>query len=107
YHTRRAEFARGRSMPDGLRAMDPDKSWKQMKKASKPLFQSLGDLRDMQVMTEWVERLGSADDSVTKALEDFITEREKQLKQEALKALYAFDRKSWNLWCRELAQRAA
>jgi CHAD domain-containing protein len=106
-HDLRVALRRCRSMADGLRAMDPDKSWKQMKKASKPLFQSLGDLRDMQVMTEWVQRLGNADDPVTKALEDFITEREKQLKQEALKALHAFDRKSWNLWCKELPRRAA
>jgi CHAD domain-containing protein len=106
-HDLRVALRRCRSMADGLRAIDPDKSWKQMKNASRPLFQSLGDLRDMQVMMEWVQRLGSADDPVTKPLEDFISEREKQLKQTALKALHAFDRKTWNLWGKELPRRAA
>ena len=106
-HDLRVALRRCRSMADGLRAIDPDKSWKQMKKASKPLFQSLGNLRDMQVMMEWVERLGGGDDVVAKALQDFITTRERELKQEAQKALHAFDRKAWNSWSKELPRRAA
>jgi hypothetical protein len=40
-----------------LIALDPDSSWKDMKKAGRKLFQALGELRDMQVMREWIERL--------------------------------------------------
>ena len=34
-----------------------------MKKAGKKLFQALGELRDMQVMEEWIEKLGVLGDS--------------------------------------------
>src|SRR5262249_15641753 len=45
---------------DGMMAMDPDHEWKAMKKAGKQLFQSLGDLRDVQVMMDWIEKLESS-----------------------------------------------
>src|SRR3974390_2074900 len=56
-HDLRVSLRRCRSMADGMMAMDPDPSWKAMKKAGKRLFQSLGELRDVQIMMEWVERL--------------------------------------------------
>ena len=46
-------------MADGMMAMDPDDSWKSMKKAGKALFQRLGALRDVQIMMEWIEKLES------------------------------------------------
>jgi CHAD domain-containing protein/HD superfamily phosphodiesterase len=56
-HDLRVALRRCRSMADGIMAMDPDPSWKAMKKAGKRLFQRLGDLRDVQIMMEWVEKL--------------------------------------------------
>src|SRR5208337_2734716 len=41
----------------------PDSSWKDMKKAGRKLFRALGELRDMQVMAEWIEKLSVAGDS--------------------------------------------
>jgi len=57
-HDLRVSLRRCRSMADGLIAMDPDPSWKAMKKAGKQLFQRLGALRDVQIMMEWIEKLG-------------------------------------------------
>src|ERR1700756_3015623 len=57
-HKPRAARRRCRSMADGLMAMDPDPAWKKMKKAGKDLFSKLGELRDVQVMQEWVQKLG-------------------------------------------------
>jgi len=62
-HDLRVALRRCRSLADGLMAIDPDSSWKDMKKAGKKLFQALGELRDMQVMEEWIEKLGIASDS--------------------------------------------
>ena len=62
-HDLRVAVRRCRSLADGLMAIDPDSSWKDMKKAGKKLFQALGELRDMQVMAEWIEKLGDANDS--------------------------------------------
>ena len=62
-HDLRVALRRCRSLADGLMAIDPDSSWKEMKKAGRKLFQALGELRDMQVMAEWIEKLGGASDS--------------------------------------------
>ena len=62
-HDLRVALRRCRSLADGLMAIDPDSSWKDMKKTGKKLFQALGELRDMQVMTEWIEKVGDASDS--------------------------------------------
>ncbi len=59
-HDLRVALRRCRSIADGLRALDPDPSWKQMKKAAKRLFDRLGELRDVQVMEDWVARLGTS-----------------------------------------------
>jgi CHAD domain-containing protein len=56
-HDLRVSLRRCRSLADGLMALDPDPTWKAMKKAGKLLFQRLGALRDVQVMMEWVEKL--------------------------------------------------
>lgn len=56
-HDLRVALRRCRSMADGLIAMDPDPSWKAMKRAGKQLFQRLGDLRDVQIIMEWIENL--------------------------------------------------
>jgi CHAD domain-containing protein/HD superfamily phosphodiesterase len=56
-HDLRVSLRRCRSMADGMIAMDPDPDWKAMKKSGKKLFQSLGALRDVQVMMDWIEKL--------------------------------------------------
>ena len=106
-HDLRVALRRCRSMADGLMAMDPDPSWKQMKRAGKLLFSKLGELRDVQVMQEWVNKLGSPDDPVTSALLRFLAHREAQLKQEAAQALQGFDSKQWKKWATILPRRAA
>jgi CHAD domain-containing protein/HD superfamily phosphodiesterase len=68
-HDLRVALRRCRSLADGMIAMDPDPSWKAMKKAGKQLFQRLGNLRDVQIMMEWIEKLeGEVRDSVEKQL---------------------------------------
>ena len=86
---------RCRSMADGLMMIDPDKSWKKMKKAARPLFQALGELRDTQVMEELVQKLGAADDPAVKCILDYAKLREHDLKSKAMTALDKFDRKAW------------
>jgi len=106
-HDLRVALRRCRSLADGLMAMDPDSSWKDMKKAGKKLFQALGDLRDMQVMQEWIEKLGDASDPVTVKLLNHVHACEAAAKQEAFKALGQFDRKQWRQWSRSLPGRAS
>src|SRR5277367_2420452 len=106
-HDLRVALRRCRSMADGLRVMDPDPAWREMKKAGRQLFRQLGDLRDAHVTEEWVRRLGGAGDPVTVALLQFLAGREAQLKQQAALALQEFDRKQWRRWRTSLPRRAA
>jgi exopolyphosphatase/guanosine-5'-triphosphate,3'-diphosphate pyrophosphatase len=106
-HDLRVALRRCRSLADGLMAIDPDRSWKEMKKAGKKVFQVLGGVRDMQVMQHWIEKLGNADDPVVGKLLEHVRAREIECKQEALKELQQFDRKQWRQWSRSLPRRAA
>ena len=56
-------------------ALDPDQAWKQMKKAGRRLFRSLGELRDVQVMMEWVAKLGDPTDPVSHAFQHYLLQR--------------------------------
>ena len=106
-HDLRVAMRRCRSMADGLMTIDPDKSWKAMKKAGKPLFQALGELRDAQVMEEVVQSLAPANDPVVVSVLSYVRLREQDLKAKALAALEDFDRKAWRSWSRELPRRAS
>jgi CHAD domain-containing protein len=130
-HDLRVALRRCRSLADGLRAIDPDSSWKDMKKSGRKLFQALGELRDMQVMQEWIEKLsrgtlsdnkvsdaaaedetsrvatGDEGDPVRARLLEHVRARETECKQHALKDLNQFDRKQWRQWSRSLPQRAS
>src|SRR5580692_6344943 len=106
-HDLRVALRRCRSMADGLLVMDPDPSWKEMKRAGRQLFRELGELRDAQVMEEWVRSLGSPEDPVTIAFLQFLGGREAGLKQQAAAGLQEFDRKQWRRWSTSLPRRAA
>lgn len=126
-HDLRVSLRRCRSLADGLMALDPDPSWKGMKKAGKKVFQAFGELRDMQVMEEWIGKLDVAGESrdsetagesvanVDRAPRDpvvvkllgHIHAREAACKQEARKDLDQFDRKQWRRWSRTLPSRAS
>ncbi len=106
-HDLRVALRRCRSMVDGLMAMDPNPAWKQMKKAGKRLFSSLGDLRDVHVMEEWVHHFDSPGDPVASKMLEFLALRETHLKQQAAQALQEFDRKQWRKWSSSLPRRAA
>jgi CHAD domain-containing protein len=106
-HDLRVALRRCCSMADGIAAIDPDPDWKAMKKAGKRLFRRLGELRDLHVMQEWVQRLGGPDDPVTPVWLQSIGAREPQLKAEAVQGLAEFDHKQWLRWSRSLPRRMA
>ena len=135
-HDLRVSLRRCRSLADGMMAMDPDRNWKAMKKAGRKLFRSLGALRDVQIMMEWIENLEFANvartpssalpglpsncegnravvslehpsDAAADALLQILRERETEHKRQARTALQEFDRKQWRQWSTTLPQRAA
>ena len=68
-----------------------------MKRLAKPLFSSLGELRDAQVMMEWVAKLSEPDDPVGTSLSAALAQKEIELKVAAQQALASFDRKQWTV----------
>src|SRR6267154_2811700 len=134
-HDLRVSLRRCRSLADGLMAIDPDPDWKAMKKAGKRIFQRLGDLRDIHVMEEWVEKLershpeagrspalladrnpapmvgvasaSNPTEAVAQDLLKILKEGEQEQKNEAKGALEEFDRKQWRRWSKSLPARAA
>ena len=105
-HDLRVALRRCRSMADGLMTLDPSPEWKRMKKAGKELFSALGELRDAQVMTDWIEQLSESEDPVSKVLAAHAAAREQAFKQSAQAAIADFDRKRWSRWVEELPQRS-
>jgi CHAD domain-containing protein len=106
-HDLRVALRRCRSMADGMMAIDPSSSWKEMKRAGRRLFRGLGALRDTQVMTEWVQQLVPENDAEVKVLLDVLAEQESKHKLLAAQALRDFDTKQWRKWSRELPLRTA
>jgi CHAD domain-containing protein len=106
-HDLRTALRRCRSMADGLMTFDPDPAWKKMKKAGKQLFSSLGELRDIHVLGDWVQQLAPKDDLAGKILVDYVAEQEQVHKSKAADALRNFDPKQWSRWANDLPARAA
>jgi CHAD domain-containing protein len=106
-HDLRVAIRRCRSMADGFLSVDPDPAWKEMKRLAKPLFSGLGDLRDTQVMTEWVTKLSPPDDTVGQSLLTWLADKETVLKAAAQQALGEFDRKHWASLNAHLARRTS
>ncbi len=104
-HDLRVAIRRCRSMADGFLSVDPDPAWKRMKRLAKPLFSSLGDLRDTQVMMEWVAKLSPAGDPVGESLTAALAQKETTLKLAAQDALAGFDRSRWASLNAHLAKR--
>jgi len=105
-HDVRVALRRCRTMADTLREVNPDPGWRKLKKASKELFHTLGDLRDTQVEQEWVEKLGSRGDPARKHMLQLLSRREKKCWQSAEQALGDFDRKLWRKLLRKLPGKA-
>jgi CHAD domain-containing protein len=105
-HGVRVALRRCRTMAETLREVNPDPRWRKLKKQSKQLFHSLGDLRDAQVELEWIRKLGQPGDAVRKHMLRVLGRRERKCLQAAELALDGFDRKAWRKLCRKLSDKA-
>jgi CHAD domain-containing protein len=105
-HDLRVALRRCRTMADALAEVNPGPGWRKMKKASRDLFDALGELRDAQVEREWVKRLSAASDPVRKHMLRVLARQEKKRRTDAERALEKFDRKDWRKWSRKLPAKA-
>jgi CHAD domain-containing protein len=105
-HDLRVAIRRCRSVAVVMEEVDPDAAWPAMRKVARKLFQTLGALRDAQVMDEWVKKLAPETDAVRAHLQAAFESSEAGLRETALRAAGKFDEKSWKRLERALRQRA-
>ncbi|HEU5403821.1 MAG TPA: CHAD domain-containing protein [Terriglobales bacterium] len=104
-HDLRVALRRCRSMGQVLLQVDPVPEWKKMRKEGKRVFSSLGDLRDCQVMMDWIKRLSEPGDPAGQKLLADATTREQMQKTAAGESLAKFDARAWEKWTAMLARR--
>ena len=104
-HDLRVAIRRCRSVAAVAREVDPDPAWHEMRRLPKRLFHKLGQLRDTQIMDEWVAEHGAENDKLRVALHNFFQENEPKLLQEALRLASKFDEKGWQRLERKLRKR--
>ena len=105
-HDLRVAIRRCRSVAAVMQEVDPDPAWRQMRSVPRKLFRKLGELRDAQVMDEWVKALAPSDDPLRAQLHAGFDSNESELRQRALRAAEKFDDKAWSRLDRKLRKRA-
>jgi CHAD domain-containing protein len=101
-HDLRVALRRCRSMAEGFQSVNGDPSWGKMRRAGKVVFSALGELRDTQVLLEWVERLRSRCPAVAERLNSHCLQRETELKTTASDVVDKFDTERWLQWAHKL-----
>ena len=105
-HDLRVALRRCRTMADALIDTNPSPGWNKLKRSSKRVFHTLGELRDIQVEQEWLKKLFPvATDTRTQLLKRLRTHESERL-EEAKKDLDHFDRKEWRKLSRKLRTKA-
>ena len=105
-HDLRVALRKCRTMADALTDTNPSPGWNKLKRNSKKIFHSLGELRDVQVEQEWFKKLLSgATDARTQLLKRLRVLENERLR-EAQKELDHFDRKEWRKLSRKLRSKA-
>ena len=94
-HDLRVAIRRCRSVAAVMKEVDPAPAWHELRSLPKKLFRKLGELRDTQIMDEWVTEHGAENDKLRVILHTFFQEREPKLQQEALRLAAKFDDKAW------------
>ncbi len=105
-HDLRVALRRCRSMAEGFMAIDPNVTWNSLQKESRQLFRRLGRLRDVQVLEQWINRLGEPDAAVSVAMLLHLGQSEQELRHSAVAALQSFNHDKWRDWIDRLQARA-
>jgi CHAD domain-containing protein len=106
-HDLRVALRRCLSMAEVFEELDPDPTWRDMHKQGRRLFKSLGNLRDTQVLRDWVKRIAPEGGPVADALSAQLDDKESEEERLVRKALGRFSKKRWKLWAEHLTSRSA
>jgi CHAD domain-containing protein len=106
-HNIRVALRRCRSIAADLQSFDPYRGWRQMNKEAARLFKELGELRDVQVMIEWLKNPDAPRDKTSRIMFEQLAGRQLELKKTASAAIGSFNKKKWTAWIVHLSKRAA
>ena len=101
-HDFRVALRRCRSLAEGLQAVDPDPVWARLRKASKRQQRALSDLRDIQVLTNWLKPLRLTGGPVGETLASYFKKRKRRAEKDARSSFKTFPRNRWKRWLRRL-----
>ncbi|MGH9738715.1 MAG: CHAD domain-containing protein [Candidatus Acidiferrales bacterium] len=105
-HDLRVALRRCRTMADAMSEVNPSSGWRKLKKTTGAMFRSLGELRDVQVISALAKELGPARDPIRQHMLGVLAAREKECRKAAAEALDSFDRKEWKKLARKLGPKA-
>lgn len=105
-HDLRVAIRRCRSLAAAMEEIDPDLAWPQMRKTARRLFRTLGALRDVQVMKDWVKKFAAESDPLRGEMLPSLEAEEKRHTESAMRVAAKFDEKEWTRLERRLRVRA-
>jgi CHAD domain-containing protein len=104
-HDLRVALRRCRSVASAIEEIDPHPDWEEMRACAKKLFRSLGELRDAQVLAEWLKEIHPSDEPVKQALLEKLSATEKSAHEKASRQAERFDAKRWRILQKSLRTR--
>lgn len=97
-HDLRVAIRRCRSVAYNIAPLDPEGPWRCMSKELRRIFRALGHLRDLHVLQQWTDKLGTHADRVRHTVTAILREREPRSIQGVKEALHRFDKDRWVEW---------
>ena len=94
-HDLRVAIRRCRSLATVMEEVDPHPAWPQMRKAARKLFRGLGEVRDAQVLEDWIKQLAAEDDPLRAQLLASLQSAEKERTEAALRIAAKFHTQKW------------
>ena len=105
-HRLRVALRRCRSLAVLMEEVDVHPSWTRLRRVSRKLFRTLGELRDTQILEEGVKNVTVANDPLRQTLLGVFERREKKPLARARRAVKQFDQRAWTRLARTLQRRA-
>jgi CHAD domain-containing protein len=105
-HDLRVAIRRCRSVATVMQEVDGHRTWSAVKKLPRRLFRSLGALRDLHVLEDWVRRLASSDDPLRAKLLEVLEDRQRAPGEKVRRAIREFDQEGWKRLARTAPKRA-
>jgi CHAD domain-containing protein len=104
-HDFRVALRRCRSVAGAVAEIDPHPDWEEMRCGARKLFRAMGDLRDAQIMEEWIRELRPQSDAIKVALIESLKREQEEAQVKALHLAEKFDEKRWSELARTLRAR--